>query len=324
MRIISISFADSAGAAYTLSHALNKHGHKAINLRSNNNYINYPTIANMADFDRSGARKLIEKSDVVIFHTTIQPFFSALEMTPELLKDKKKLLYFHGSDLRNYGPDILKQADKYLMDYEVLVSTPDLLRNVPDGHWMPVCRSFSEISKQFMPSKRDKTAFNAFGSPRTRLVLSHAPTSTDKKGTSVFNRCITRVLEVYEHARYVDIQNVPWDSCLRTMGQSDIFFDQCKLGAYGMAAVEASIFKIPVFCLLDDGVLEIMELESEIKNPFIQWTSEDMLAERIISLLANKNVRKELGTRAYEYCKKMHDEKPIVQRLIKIINEMPG
>lgn len=326
MKIINLSFADSAGAAYTLAHAINKTypEHQCINMRANNNYLNYPAIAELRNYDAPGVRRMIEKSDVVIFHTAIKPFYSALQLEKEKMTDKKKLLYFHGSDCRNYGADILKQADEIMGDYEVLVSTPDLLRYVPEAHWMPCCRSFKEILARYSISGRDKKALSAFTEPKTRLTLSHAPTNMELKGSSTFFTVITRVLEEYPDAQYEAIRNLPWASCLSAISNTDIYYDQCVLGAYGLAAVEAAIFAKPIFCLLDAGVIEIMEKETGKKNPFIQWKDEQDLAVKTLTLLKDADLRSRFGAIAHEYCKAVHDDLPVSRRLIKIIESMPG
>jgi len=111
LKIMNISFADSAGAAYTLSHALNKQGHQAINMRANNNYLNYPTIAAMRNYDMTTVKRMILKSDVLVFHTAMKPFMQTFNLTTDELRDKKKLLYFHGSDCRTYGDQIIEQAN---------------------------------------------------------------------------------------------------------------------------------------------------------------------------------------------------------------------
>ena len=335
MKILNVSFADSAGAAFGLCHALNKEGYSAVNLRSNDNYLNYPTIANMRNYDMETVRRMILKTDVLVFHTAMAPLIKAFNLAPNdmsleenrIMAEKKKLIYFHGSDCRQYGEEILEQADYYWGDYEILVSTPDLLSYVQDhadhANWLPVARSFTEISSKYGLSWEDKVALDRFGEPFLKTILGHAPTNPEIKGTHIFLRVITKVVEKMPNGMYLPIQMMPWDSCLRTMASMDIFYDQCLLGAYGTAAVEASIFKMPVVCLLKPEVQQIMEKESGLSSPFIQFASEDELEYISIKLCEEPDLRKKFGESAYDYCRAMHDEAPVVTRFMDIVAKMP-
>jgi len=321
MRVLNLCFSDNAGAAYTLSHALNKLGHTSINLRAQNNYINYPTIASVSNYSREDCARLAEKSDTVVFHSAIMPFIQGLGLDMSILDTKKKVVYFHGSELRAGAPMLLKQADEYLGNYQTLVSTPDLLEYVEHGTWMPCIRSFNELTQQFGKSKTDTEALKEYGVPFTKTLLGHSPTNPQVKGTQIFQKAITRLLDVYPNAEYVSITNQAWDSCIRTMSSLDLFFDQALLGSYGLAAVEASIFKIPVFCYISEKTASAMEELSGCENPFIQWKDEDELIERIYYLCEHPEEKVKFGSSAYRYCQLVHDEKPGAERFIKAVSE---
>jgi len=323
MKIMNLSFADSAGAAFSLAHALNKReGISSINLRANNNYINYPTIAAIRDYTEIGCRQLVHNADTVVFHTAIKPFYTALHLDQKQMKDKKKLLYFHGSDCRNYGKQIIEQADEMMGDYEVLVSTPDLLEIVPQAHWMPCVRSFSEISKRYGLCNQDKKALKAFGGGKTKIVLGHAPTNIERKGSTLFFRIITEIMQNFPHCEFAAIKNMPWTSCLRELSRCNILYDQYVTGAYGMVSVEAAIFKTAVFCRLEPKVHAMMEAESGLHQPFIQWETDDDLRTQSFMLVDNVKLQKKFGKMAYDYCKRIHDEKPVTDRFLKIVDGM--
>jgi hypothetical protein len=276
----------------------------------------------MRDYGSEATVNLIKKADVVVFHTAIRPFFQALNMKPETLKDKEKFLYFHGSDCRNFSESICTQADEYLIDYKILVSTPDLKTFVPEAFWMPVCRDFRNIRERFLLSARDKRALSKFG-VKPRLIFTHAPTNPELKGSQIFYRAITDVVQAFKDVEYRPIRNLPWDSCMREMSRCDVYFDQCILGAYGMAAVEASIFKKPVVCLLSEEVTKAMNEESGLPQPFIQFNGEKDLQEKAFMMVNPKTgakIRKGFGDMAYRYSKKMHDARPCAERFLKIVN----
>lgn len=326
MKVLNLCFADMAGAGYTLAHALNKRKDvQAINIRANNNYIDYPTIAEMRYYREETCRQMVYSADVVVFHTAIKPFFSGLHLDAAQLKDKKKLLYFHGSDVRTYGKDIVKQAEEMfgVGGYETLVSTPDLLRLIPTGVWMPVARPIDEIKRVYGMCGQDHRALKAFDGDIRKVVVTHAPTSQERKGSALFFRIITELILNNPLVEYQVVQNFTWDQCLRVMARTNVYYDQHVIGAYGLAAIEASIFRAAVFCRLDPDVIEIMEREfPTVKNPFIQWADDDDLRSKSKLLTENPSLARKFGTKGYEYAKTVHDEKPVADRFMKVVEGM--
>ncbi len=313
-----------AGAAYTLAHALNKQKDiQAAAIRAANNYINYPTIADVKFYNQEACTKMILNADIIVFHTAVAPYLSAYKLDPAKLADKKKLLYFHGSDCRYYGKAIMQQADEaFNGDYETLVSTPDLLEVVPTAHWLPVARSFSEIRNRYGLCGQDHAALKALGGESPKVTLGHAPTNQERKGSALFFKVITEMIQKNPLVEYQVIQNMTWDSCLRAMSSMDVYYDQWLIGAYGLAAVEAAIFKAAVFCKLNPQVMDAIERETGFKNPFIQWETEDELRERSSALVESEPLRRKFGRIAYDYCKAVHDEKPVTERFLKIVEAM--
>ena len=77
MKISILAVRDTGGTGYTLAHAINKitPEHHAINTRSMNTFIAYPTIVDMADYSRSKICEMVYGSDVVVFLGALKPFF---------------------------------------------------------------------------------------------------------------------------------------------------------------------------------------------------------------------------------------------------------
>jgi len=306
-----------------LSHAINKTSkHHAVALRMASNYINYPTMADAKYYNAEAIEQIIANSDVLVFHTAILPYMSAFHLSQEKLQDKKCLLYFHGTDCRHYGKTIIQQAKDALTNFEVLVSTPDLLEFMPEAHWMPVCRSFTEIKENYTTPKLDVTALKMLGANKTKVTLGHAPTNVERKGSALFLKIITELVQSNPEIEYSVIQNMSWDSCLSAMSNMDIYYDQHIIGAYGLASVEASVFKAAVFCKLSTQVLDIIKKETGIANPFIQWETEDEIRERSFALVKDEKIRRRFGTIAFNYCKAVHDEAPVAERFLKIVEGM--
>lgn len=326
MKILSLAFADHAGASYSLCHAINKTyiDHKAVALRASNNYLNYPTMGDLGiDYSREVVQNMIEKADILVFHSSVQPYMAGLQITPEFIQDKTKILYFHGSEMRKMGKPIIEQADEYFGEYKICISTPDLKEYTDKKtYWTPVARSFKEISTKYQTNYPDQRALEAFDAPKQKKVrLGHAPTNEQMKGSHIFYRAITEAMKTEGNAEYVLIKDTPWDSCLRTLSGLQVYYDQCILGAYGLASVEASIFKIPVICNLKPEVAEDMEKYSGIPNPFIQFDELNTLIEQTKMLIQLPKLREAGGEGVYKYCKAVHDEKPVAKRFLEVIKD---
>ncbi|MDD5263870.1 MAG: hypothetical protein PHU43_03440 [Candidatus Bipolaricaulis sp.] len=322
LKVLNLSTQDMAGAGYCLSHALNKLGDvQSINLRTSNNYINYPSMTEARFYGKDGCKKIVEDADVVIFHSAVRPFFDAFQLDKEKLKAKRKFVYFHGSDCRNYGEQTIKDAKEVMGDFEILVSTPDLLASVPkeNSHWMPVARDFQAIKTKYGDNPLDMAALNGWAELKRRTVLGHAPTNLQLKGSAIFYKIITEVLETLDDVEFQSIKDLPWDSCLRLLRTVNVLYDQHVIGSYGMVAVEASIFGAAVFCKLKPDVATFIEREAGIKQPFIQWLDEDELRTQSYMIAQDPKLQQEFGVKTEEFCHRLHDDINVASRFMRIL-----
>ncbi len=322
LKVLNLSTQDMAGAGYSLSHALNKLGDvQSINLRTSNNYLNYPTMAEARFYGKEGCKKIVEDADVVVFHTAVRPFFDAFGLDREKMREKNKFVYFHGSELRNYGEQILKDAKDVLGDFQILVSTPDLLGYVPkeNSHWLPVARDFQAIKTIYGENALDQAALKGWAELKRKTVLGHAPTNLQLKGSALFYEIITEVNETLEDVDFQGIRDLPWDSCLRLLRNVNILYDQNVIGSYGMIAVEASIFEAAVFCKLKPDVSAFIEKEAGLKQPFIQWIDKDELRTQSFIIAQDKQLQQEFGKKTYEFCHRLHDDINVASRFMRIL-----
>ena len=330
MKIVNLCFQDFGGGAYTLSHAINKifrGKHQAINVRSTGDYIAYPAIVEMKNYTVPLVQKMVYNADVVVYHSWFKPYFEGLMLDPTLMQNKKNILFFHGSELRNYGEDIIKQADELVGNYKILVSTLDLLPLVPkDAEWLATCRSFSEISHRYGLCNQDRRALRSFGVTQRKVVFTHAPTSEVTKGSALFYRVMTQIMKVLPYVLFKPIRHQPWANVLRILPTVDVMFDRNppeEFGTgYGNVAVEASVFKVPTVTKLSKQFVETMKRETGFDNPFIAFKNEDELMDKVIQLAENEKVRRICGELSYKYCKAVHDERPVAERFMRIVEEM--
>lgn len=320
LRVVNVCISDSGAGAYSLSHALNKlPGISSVSLRTSNSWVNYPAMAEARNYGKEGCKRLIEESDVVVFHSVVRPFFDAFGLDQAIMKDKKKFLYFHGSECRNYGPALLKDGNELMGNFQVLLSSPDLIPRVPEGYWLPVARDFQESRRRYGMSPRDQYALEQWKALIKKTVIAHAPTNMELKGSPVFYKVITELIETLTNVEFLSIKDVPWDTCMRMLSGVDILYDQFVLGGYGMVSVEAAIFGAAVFCNLHPDVCAVMEKESGLRQPFIQWQNEDELRTQSFMLAQEPKLQRKFGDLARAYCQKMHDDLNVARRFMKIV-----
>jgi hypothetical protein len=320
VRIVHIGHRETAGSAYCLCHAINKlTKHKAVNIRFIDSYMRYPTFLAGGSLSRETLRKILYKADVIHFHIHCAPFFTSLRLKPEKFKDKITLMYYHGTPLRTFKEKLTAEADEYLPGHLTTVSTPDLLQYVKDGVWLPVCRSFAEIEQAYGKTSGDRKAINCF-TRKTAVVFGHATSNVEKHGSQLFFHALTNVIRGNMRVRSSIIINTPWDACIRKMTDFDVALGEAKLGIMQLTQVEASIFRIPVVSLLTPESRALYKKLVGEPPPVVSWKNQRDLEEKLYLLAERADVRKLLGSQMYDYAKKLHDEEPVVNRYLSILN----
>lgn len=335
MKICIASVRDTGANGYLLAHAINKihPEHQAINMRGQKSYINYPAIVDMGDYSINKCRKMIYKADVVVFLSAIKPLFDGLRLKKRFLKDKKVLVWETGTIWRYNRQQFMEQADHLIEDYQIILSGADQFLDGEDeehtpcpkhAKFLPICRSFSELSRRFSICKQDKQALETFAIPKKMVSFAHAPTSELKKGSDTFYRVITRAMQLLPQLAFTMIRRQTWVATLKILSACDVLLDQDPPWpiAYGGISVEAACFKLPVITRIDGDCKLWLEKETRMKSPFITWGDDDDLLERVFMLTKQPELRREFGLRAYRWCKKLHDERPVVDKFMNILEEM--
>jgi len=343
VKILVLSVRDTGGTGYTLAHAINKicPEHQTVNIRGMNTFLDYPTIVDMADYNRTRIREMVYKADVILFLGAMQPFFEALRLRKNKLRDAKKILLCMGSEWRLGRDQLMAQADKLLGNYKIVLGGADMFLplqfTAPDGSqkefpevdpnevsYLPVVRSFQEITEKYYLSPTDQAALQSFGVPKKKTIFTHAPTSEINKGSILFYRVATRAMQACPNMVFATIRQQPWVACLATLSRSNVLFDQAPPfpTAYGALSVEAAIFHLPSFSQVDPRCREFIKHESGLDTPYITFEDEEDLFNKVVTLAREPKVREMFGELNYKYCKALHDEKPVVDRFMTIVEKM--
>lgn len=337
MKIVIPSIRDTGGTGWTLAHAINtvcKGEHQAIDLTAQKSYINYPTMAHMGDYTKLQIRKMIYKADTIVFLGSFRPIFDGLKLSRRRLRDKKKLLLFMGSEWRGGRKGILEHIDKYIRgQYKIAVGSPCMMMDAEDEdktpcpkgvEWLPLTRGFTEIAEMYGVCNQDQNALNAFATPRDKVLFMHAPTSEERKGSQTFYYAMTRAQQLVPNLIFTMVRGQPWINCLKSMAVSDLLFDQDPPfpETYGGISVEASIFKLPVISRVSQYAVDFWKRETGLDSPIIQWTDDEDLFTKVYKLATDKALREKFGESTYKFMRALHDEKPVVNRFLKMIEDM--
>lgn len=335
MKILVAGIRDVGGNGYNLAHAINKlTEHTAINLRAQSTYINFPCMADMGNYSMKLCRKMFNDADVIVYQSTLKPFFEGLGLNKRKLKNKKQLLWCMGTEWR-YGSKYLMQHANFFLgkNHQILLGgsgmflpgeDEDHTPCPPTAKWLPPVKSFSEIRRRYSLCNQDQRAVETFGTPKKKVVFCHAPTSEAKKGSPLFYRTVTQAMHALPDMSFLTISNRPWRSCLSLIAGSDVLLDQAPpfpVG-YGAISIEASIFKIPVVTKVSPECIDWIKEHTGLDSPFVTFNDEEELLARIYRLAVDPKLRRILGQLNYKFCKAIHDERPVVERFMRILDEM--
>lgn len=324
-----------ANQMHTMVECLKKLGVKAQTLNYYPSYLGYKSdhilnINSFADTNRANietkiiASKLIEENDVFHFHfgTSLTLDNSDLPLLKEL--NKKVFMQHWGSDVRlltsakknnqfvkvkNQNEDSLKtqlaHISKYISncivsDYELYEYVKDYYENI---YIIKQAINLYEY-QMIIPKKENK-----------KLLIVHAPTSAEIKGTQFILKAIEE-LELKYDFEFKLIEGMEHSSAMKIYQQADIIVDQLLIGSYGILAIEAMAMGKPVICYISDFMKEKYSTDLPIisANPI-------NIKEKIEYLINNKDYLNELGVHGRQYVEKFHDASLIVKQVYDLYNQ---
>lgn len=175
-----------------------------------------------------------------------------------------------------------------------LVSTPDLLDDVPGASWLPLVVDGATWAAPAPPL--------AHGG---RLRVVHAPSRGVVKGTALIEPAL-RDLVAQGVIDYHRIEGVAHSQMPALYGQADVVLDQFRLGSYGVAAVEALAAGRIVIGDVDDRVRERVFEATGRETPILS-TRPDALGELLRGIAASPAAALELASAGPGFAAEVHD-----------------
>lgn len=178
-------------------------------------------------------------------------------------------------------------------DFPMLVSTPDLLDDLPTASWCPVVVNPSRWVGTAVPLERE------------RPVVVHAPTSANFKGSLQIDPVMQR-LHDQGVIHYRRIENVPAAEMPALIGGADIVLEQFRLGSYGVTACEAmAAGRIVLGHVTDHNRKRVREL-SGLDLPIVEATIDD-IEEVLLSVLEAPDAFRDRAAASATFVREMHD-----------------
>lgn len=236
---------------------------------------------------------------------------------------KKVFFEFHGSDLRDY--EYARTLNPYMPVEGMTAGIEKLKKNVAK-----ICRYANGIILHddelipHLPEKRPGVyvvplrldlqkivpVYVSKESKKVRIV--HAPTRRNAKGSDYLIAAVEQLKKRYD-IELVIVENKTQKEALELYGTADIIVDQLRAGTYGVFAIESMAMGKPVITYITDEMRERLPADLPIYS-----ASPDTITQKLEDLIANGQLRYELGIQGRKYVEKYHDYRKNAQMLYDI------
>jgi len=312
MRIVMLTTNDPAGMGIAFTKAINRYSsHRCRLITTAERYnFGYETDLHLPDLDPDGFDEVADElrnADLIHFHILAD---ETMELGSIKVKDyvhgKRIIHHHHGHPHFRANPDHYRE--KYTkLGRKVLVSTPDLLRLVPEATWMP---NLVELDEPLLTPEAEP--------PNPPVVVGHSPTRKELKNTGELKQAVS-ALESRQDLPPIllkVIENTPHRMCLKEKRSCHIIFDHMQ-GYYGMSSLESLAQGRPVIAGLDDwNIGHIKEFTGSHTLPWVIARDRDSLSRSIVRLAKDSGLRQDLGKKARAFMERCWNPQRIVQRLI--------
>jgi hypothetical protein len=183
----------------------------------------------------------------------------------------------------------------------VFYLNPDLRTWLPGAHFTPYASvDARQIDQVAMPARDD-------------LIIVHAPTDVDVKGTQFVVRAVEALRAEGSPIRLDLVEGVTHDEVVRRVAAGDVFVDQLRLGWYGAAAAEAMAVGRPVLCYIREDEPGDNPFGTEL--PIVRTTPQTLVAD-LRRLAVDRELRRALGEDGRSFVLRRHDPREIARAIL--------
>ncbi len=266
----------------------------------------------LPDLDEAGLaelEQLLKTSDVLHFHMTADEHLRLGPFLPaDYLAGKAVVHHEHGHHDFRSDPERFRAKYRALGRTNLLVSTPDLLRMMPEARWQP--NLVPEQDPLFRPAPRP------WSGP---LQVAHSPTRKDLKNTDDLLAVVQELSLAGVDLRLDLIDNVPNSECLARKQSAHVLFDHMQ-GYYGVSSLEGLSQGLAVIAGLDEWnrahVARFAGVSAEPGSlPWVQAQDRNELALRLRELARDLERCREIGLASRRFVEDCWSEAKVAGRL---------
>lgn len=246
----------------------------------------------------------------------------------------KVVLVFHGSELRDprrhaaahrwspfkdtedeWAQRVQATVDMLRPEVEdfsgpCLVSTPDLLEDLPRATWLPVV-----VDCELWLPRPDRPE-------RAVPVVLHTPSRAAIKGSAFVDDAMSSLV-AEGLVDYRRVEGVPPEQMPAVLGEADIVLDQFAIASYGVLACQAMATGTAVIGHVSPETRAVVEHATGHVLPVVEATPET-LEETLRRLVAGPELRRTAAQAGPAFIRSVHDGKRSAGILAKILGIEPG
>ncbi|MCJ2165449.1 MULTISPECIES: glycosyltransferase [unclassified Pseudodesulfovibrio] len=312
MRILMFAINDPAGTAIQFCKALNRHtDHSARLVTLETRYAHsWEKDLHVPDLGPDGVEEisiLMDAADVFHFHMTCDEHQSFGGLRPaDRLKGKAIVHHHHGHHDFRSDPKSFRDKYRTLKRTNLLVSTPDLMKLLPEARWQPNLVPVDEPLFKPMWGRYDDPG---------QLKVCHSPTRKDLKNTDEFLAAIREVNKRKAHISVDLIDDVPNDVCLARKRRNHVLFDHMQ-GYYGVSSLEGLSQGLVVIAGLDDwNRKQVTEFAGTTALPWITATDQTELTSLLRELSLNRKYCEMTGEKSRRFMENHWSDTRVIRHL---------
>lgn len=306
-----IAINDPAGMAIGFSNAVNKYTEHTCRLITKEIRYNFmfEKDLHLPWLDSNGfdeIESLLTTADIFHFHMTADECIDIGPFQPkDYIKGKEILHHHHGHPEFRSNPDRFREKYRRL-GRKAIVSTPDLLKLMPEASWQPNLVPISD--PLYRPIAVEQTDI---------IRVCQAPTRKDLKNTDDFARVTRRLQDRFPFMEPVVIDNTRHTECLRIKQACHIHFDHMQ-GYYGVSSLESLSQGKPVIAGLDEWNIKWIEtFTGSSVLPWVVARNVEQLEAQLGVLLADDAFRNDVGKKSRIFMENYWSERDVVNVLLE-------
>jgi len=310
MLILNITSTDPAGSVMNLVKAVNRYTKHKARLITTHRILKFDfdyDIWQVKD-DLNEVEYLLNNADVFHLHKIDEDYILYDRfLVKDFTKGKPIFYHHHGNKIFRDNPEHFRWKYK-MKNAKVFVSTPDLLRLIPEAKYLPNCVPINDV--RYLPRGRVK---------KEKVVVGHCPTNRELKNTELFIDTIVKLKEKYDIEGVV-IEDKTLKETLELKRLCHIGFDHLG-GYYGLSALEFLSMGIPTVSGLDElNKTQIREFFGCSEIPFV-IANKDNLYKTIETLIKDAGMREEIGIKSRKFMERYWTEKYIANKYIEEVKK---